>query len=167
MLNPANEEGGGRRRLLYLRPGITTVHGNVIDRLRSLALALFLILFAMPALAGPFEDAVGKFATDDFSDTEEAIAGVASSGNPLAYPIISALADERLMFDAESKKVYIKQADGRAIDAATGAAVDSIPDSASAVNLNNEVIKSNTVDGIPVGVYENGARYSIGLRAKF
>jgi len=38
---------------------------------------------------------------------------------------------------------------------------------ASAVNINNEVIKSNTVDGIPVGVYENGPRYSIGVRAKF
>lgn len=38
---------------------------------------------------------------------------------------------------------------------------------ASAVNLNNEVIKTNTVDGIPIGVYENGARYSIGVRAKF
>jgi len=38
---------------------------------------------------------------------------------------------------------------------------------ANAVNLNNEVIRTNTVDGIPVGVYENGARYSIGVRAKF
>jgi iron complex outermembrane receptor protein len=38
---------------------------------------------------------------------------------------------------------------------------------ASAVNLNNEVIKTNTVDGIPIGVYENGARYSVGVRAKF
>ncbi len=112
---------------------------NVFNRLRAGALAVLLIVFAVPAFAGPFEDAVGKFATDDFSDTEEAIAGVASSGNPLAYPIISALQDERLMFDAETKKVYIKQADGKAIDAATGAAVDSIPDSASAVNLNNRL----------------------------
>ena len=112
---------------------------NVLDRLRALALAVFLIVFAMPAFAGPFEDAVGKFATDDFSDTEEAIGVVASSGNPLAYPIISALQEERLMFDADSKKVYIKQADGKAIDAATGAAVDSIPDSASAVRLNNRL----------------------------
>src|SRR6202012_4213985 len=109
------------------------------DRWRALALAFFLIVFAVPALAGPFEDAVGKFATDDFSDTEEAIAGVIASGNPLAYPIISALQDERLMFDADSKKVYIKQADGKAIDAATGAAVDAIPDSASAVSLNNRL----------------------------
>ncbi len=109
------------------------------DRLRALALAFFLIVFAVPAFAGPFEDAVGKFATDDFSDTDEAIGAVASSGNPLAFPIISALQDGRLMFDADSKKVYIKQPDGKAIDAATGAAVDAIPDSASAVNLNNRL----------------------------
>ena len=109
------------------------------DRLRALALAFFLIVFAVPAFAGPFEDAVGKFATDDFSDTDEAIAGVASSGNPLAFPIISALQDGRLMFDADSKKVYIKQSDGKAIDAATGAAAAAIPDSASAVNLNNRL----------------------------
>jgi urea transport system permease protein len=109
------------------------------DRLRALVLAFFLIVVAMPAFAGPFEDAVGKFATDDFSDTDEAIGAVASSGNPLAFPIISALQDGRLMFDAGSKKVYVKQPDGKAIDAATGTAVDAIPDSASAVNLNNRL----------------------------
>ncbi len=38
---------------------------------------------------------------------------------------------------------------------------------ASAVNLTNEVIRTNTTDGLPVGVYENGSRYSVGLRAKF
>lgn len=38
---------------------------------------------------------------------------------------------------------------------------------ASAVNLNNELIRTNTTDGLPVGVYENGARYSVGLRGKF
>jgi urea transport system permease protein len=126
------------------------VVANVFDRLRALALAVFLITFAMPAFAGPFEDAVGKFATDDYSDTEEAIGVVASSGNPLAYPIISALQEERLMFDADTKKVYIKQADGKAIDAATGAAVDSIPDSASAVRLNNRLRR--TVDAAVGGL---------------
>src|SRR5581483_8034606 len=115
------------------------VVANVFYRLRALVLAVLVIAFAVPALAGPFEDAIGKFATDDFSDTEEAIVAVASSGNPLAFPVISALQDERLMFDAESKKVYIKLPDGKAIDAATGAAVDSIPDSATAVNLNNRL----------------------------
>lgn len=37
---------------------------------------------------------------------------------------------------------------------------------ASGVNLTNEVIRINTTDGLPVGVYENGPRYSIGIRAK-
>jgi urea transport system permease protein len=123
------------------------VLANVLGRVRThictlistLALAIVLIVIALPAFAGPFEDAVGKFATDDFSDTEEAIGTIATSGNPLAYPIINALQEERLMADPDSKKVYIKQADGKAIDAATGAPVDSIPDSASAVRLNNRL----------------------------
>jgi iron complex outermembrane receptor protein len=38
---------------------------------------------------------------------------------------------------------------------------------ASAVNIGNSVIRTNTTDGLPVGVYENGSRYSLGLRAKF
>ena len=37
----------------------------------------------------------------------------------------------------------------------------------TAVNISNEVIRTNTTDGLPVGVYENGARYSLGLKAKF
>ena len=123
---------------------------NAFDRFRTVALAAFLILIAWPAFAGPFEDAVGKFATDDFDDTEEAIGVVASSGNPLAFPIISALQDGRLMFDADSKKVYVKQTDGKAIDAATGAAVDSIPDSASEVRLNNRLRR--TVDAAVGGL---------------
>ncbi|MBR1327593.1 urea ABC transporter permease subunit UrtB [Bradyrhizobium ottawaense] len=111
-------------------------------RLCSLALSLFLIAFALPALAGPFEDAVAKFANDDYSDTDEAIGVVASSGNPLAFPIISALQDGRLMADPDSKKVYVTGTDGKSIDAATGQAVASVPDSASAVRLNNRLRRS-------------------------
>jgi iron complex outermembrane receptor protein len=37
----------------------------------------------------------------------------------------------------------------------------------TAVNIGNELIRTNTTDGLPVGVYENGARYSVGLKAKF
>jgi urea transport system permease protein len=115
------------------------VFAKVFVSLRALALSILLIAFALPAFAGSFEDAVAKFATDDFSDTEEAIGAVAASGSPLAYPIISALHDQRLMFDADSKKVYIKDTDGKAIDAATGAPRDAIPDSASEVRLNNRL----------------------------
>ncbi|QDF40308.1 urea ABC transporter permease subunit UrtB [Bradyrhizobium symbiodeficiens] len=111
-------------------------------RLCTFVLSLFLIAFALPALAGPFEDAVAKFANDDYSDTDEAIGVVASSGNPLAFPIISALQDGRLMADLDSKKVYVTGTDGKSIDAATGQAVASVPDSASAVRLNNRLRRS-------------------------
>ena len=56
--------------------------------------------FALPAHAGAFEDAVAKFANDDFSDTAEAIDAVAASGNPLAFPIISALLFATAIFNA-------------------------------------------------------------------
>lgn len=107
---------------------------------RSLPFAL-LIIFAtvVPVLAGPFEDAVGKFANDDYSDTEEAVGVIATSGNPLAYPIISALQDGRLLADPDTKKIYVTQPDGKSIDAMTGAPVASIPGGASAVRLNNHL----------------------------
>jgi urea transport system permease protein len=113
---------------------------NVLRNARALPLAL-LIIFAtlLPVMAGPFEDAIGKFTTDDFSDTEDAVNTIATSGNPLAFTIISALQDGRLMFDADAKKVYVTQPDGKAIDAETGAPVASVPDSASAVRLNNHL----------------------------
>jgi urea transport system permease protein len=125
----------------YLRRG-RPVLTKVSSSLRALACALLLIatvIPVLPALAGPFEDAVGKFANDEFSDTEEAIGVLATGGNPLAYTIISALQDGRLMADPDSKKVYVAQADGKNIDALSGAPVDSIPDSASAVRLNNRL----------------------------
>ena len=113
---------------------------NVFERLRSLALSAFLIVcLSLPAFAGAFEDAVAKFANDDFTDTEESIGAVATSGNPLAFPIVSALQDGRLSADPESKKVFVTQPDGKIIDAATGAAVDKLPDGAAAVRLNNRL----------------------------
>jgi urea transport system permease protein len=108
-------------------------------RLRALALSIVLVVFALPAFAGPFEDAISKFANDDFSDTDEAVGEVATSGHPQAFAIISALQDGRLMADPETKRVYVTQPDGKAIDAATGAAVDKLPDSVDAVRLNNRL----------------------------
>jgi urea transport system permease protein len=108
--------------------------------IRALPLAAVLILAtALPVAAGPFEDAIAKFANDEFSDTDEAIAVIATSGNPLAYAIISALQDGRLMADPDAKKIYVTQPDGKSIDASSGAPIDSIPDSAAAVRLNNRL----------------------------
>ncbi len=107
---------------------------------RALPFAV-LMMFAtvLPVLAEPFENAVGKFANDEYSDTEEAVGAIATSGNPLAYSIISALQEGRLMADPDTKKIYLTQPDGKSIDAASGAPVASIPDSASAVRLNNHL----------------------------
>jgi urea transport system permease protein len=116
------------------------VFANFFDRLRAFVLSVVLIAaFVVPALAGPFEDAVAKFANDEFSDTEEAIGAIATSGNPLAFPIISALQDGRLSADPESKKVFVTGTDDKIVDAATGAAVASLPDGAAAVRLNNRL----------------------------
>ncbi len=113
---------------------------NVFDRLRALFISVLLIAaFAVPAFAGPFEDAVAKFANDEFSDTDEAVSAISTSGNPLAFPIISALQDGRLAADPDTKKVFVTQPDGKIIDAATGAAVDKLPDNAAAVRLNNRL----------------------------
>jgi urea transport system permease protein len=100
---------------------------------------LLIVATVLPVMAGPFEDAVGKFANDEFSDTEEAVGAIATSGNPLAYRIISALQDGRLMADPDTKQVYVTEPDGKSIDAATGAPVASVPDSAAAVRLNNRL----------------------------
>ena len=81
----------------------------------------------------------------------------------------------RLSYNYRSKSYGDVQMGGQVVNAAYGqwdasASYDLTPKLtvyASAVNLNNEVIRSNTADGLPIGAYENGARYSIGLRAKF
>jgi urea transport system permease protein len=113
------------------------------ERFRSLVLSVFLVVsLSLPAFAGAFEDAVAKFANDEFSDTEEAIGVVAASGNPRAFTIISALQDGRLSADPETKKVFVTDADGKITDAATGAAVDKLPDGADAVRLNNRLRRS-------------------------
>ena len=105
----------------------------------------FLLAFALiavsslPSLAGPFEDAVAQFANDSFSDTQSAVGVLATGGNPRAYEIINALQDGRLLADPDSKKVFIKTADDKIVDAATGAPVASLPASADAVRLNNRL----------------------------
>ena len=113
---------------------------DLLYRFRAIAVAFLLIAAtAIPALAGPFEDAVAKFANDDFSDTDEAVGIIATSGHPQAFAVIAALQEGRLSADPDSKKVYLTGADGKVTDAATGEAVTEVPASAAAVRLNNRL----------------------------
>ena len=65
---------------------------------------------------------------------------MAASGNPLAATIIEALQDGRLLFSAESKKVFIKDQSDQLLDAATGEPVaGSAPADLAPVRLNNRL----------------------------
>jgi len=99
-------------------------------------------LAALPtaAAAGPYEDALSHFLTDDFDDTIEAVNAIAASGNPLAATVIEAVQDERLFFSAESKTVYFRDASDRLMDAATGSAVTAAaPADLAPVEINNRL----------------------------
>ena len=97
------------------------------------------LLAALPAVAGPYEDALPNFLTDDFGDTAEAIEKVAGSGDARAGQLLEALSDGRLLYSAEAKKVLIKDRSDKLVDAETGAAVEKAPDDADPVRLNNRL----------------------------
>lgn len=50
---------------------------------------------------------------------------------------------------------------------ANWSSTDNVDVFLTAVNLTNEIIYMRTADGIPVGFYENGPRYSLGARMSF
>jgi len=111
------------------------------ERIVALTFAFgVLIAAAAPVFAGPYEDALPKFTTDEFDDTIDGIGAVATSGSPLAAPLIQALKDGRLLYSAAQKKVYIKTADDKVLDAETGEPVSgNPPDDADTVRLNNRI----------------------------
>jgi urea transport system permease protein len=109
------------------------------DRLIAFVLALGFVLTASACYAQSYEAALAGFATDSFSDTESAITGVAASGNPLAVQVMGALQDRRLFFNAEDKKVYIRDASGALLDASTGTAATRAPADLKPVRLNNRL----------------------------
>jgi urea transport system permease protein len=120
-------------------PGITM--SGFCRRLLALAFALG-VLGALPAAAhaGPYEDALARFVTDDFDDTTEAINGIATSGHPLAAVVLEALQDGRLVFSAEAKTVFYRDTSDRLIDAVTGAPVPAgAPADLAPAQINNRL----------------------------
>jgi urea transport system permease protein len=67
---------------------------------------------------------------------------VAESGDPRAAAIIEALGDGRLVFSAERKKVFYKDADGKLFDAVTGTVASSPPADLELVRINNRLRRS-------------------------
>jgi urea transport system permease protein len=108
---------------------------------RLLALVLALGIFtATAARAGPYEDALSRFVTDDFDDTTAAINGIAASGHPLAPAVLDALGDDRVLFSAQAKTVFFRDKSDRLIDAVTGQPVTAgAPADLAPVQINNRL----------------------------
>ncbi len=113
------------------------------DGLAVVLLAFTFLLAAPPLHAANLEDAIAHFTADDYTETDAGISAVAETGDPRAAAIIEALGDGRLMFSAEQKKVYYKDADGKLFDAVTGTAADgSPPADLDVVRINNRLRRS-------------------------
>ncbi|HSJ42446.1 MAG TPA: urea ABC transporter permease subunit UrtB [Xanthobacteraceae bacterium] len=113
-----------------------------IARVLALGVLVLGVLGApMPgAQAGPYEDALSRFSADSFDQTIEGINEVVASGNARAAAIITALQEGRLLFSAESKRIFIGEPPDRLSDAATGEPVTgSAPADLAPVRLNNRL----------------------------
>jgi urea transport system permease protein len=110
------------------------------DRALALLFAIGLLLFgAALANAGPYEDALAGLTTDSFGYTADAIDALSASGDPRTGPLLEALKDQRLLYSADAKRVFIKDKSDRLTDAASGAMVATPPADIEKVRLNNRV----------------------------
>ncbi|PWB65524.1 MAG: urea ABC transporter permease subunit UrtB, partial [Bradyrhizobiaceae bacterium] len=106
------------------------------------AAAVLIVLGAAPGAAQGFESALARFAADSFGETDKAIAEIAASGHARAQAVIQALQDGQLAFDPEKRTIYIRESDGKLVEAATGRAVDPLPDGLKNVRLINRLRRS-------------------------
>jgi urea transport system permease protein len=116
--------------------------GGFIARVLALGVLVLGVLAALMtgAQAGPYEDALSRLSADSFDQTIDGINEVVASGNALAAPVITALQEGRLLFSAESKRVFIRDKSDRLIDTATGEPiVGSPPADLTPVRLNNRL----------------------------
>ena len=106
----------------------------------AVLLAIVMMFAAAPLRAAGLEEALAHFTSDDYGEIEEGIAAVAASGDARAAALIEALQDGRLLYSAERKKVFYKDASGKLFDAVTNAAIaDSGPADIDAVGVNNRI----------------------------
>jgi urea transport system permease protein len=126
-------------RLTTTGRGSVYAHGFVVLLLALIAA----FLMSAPAGAAGLAEALPHFTADEFDETDAGIAAVAESGDARAAAIIEALRDGRLLYSAERKKVFYKDAAGTLLDAETGMPVAGAgPADLDAVRLNNRLRRS-------------------------
>ena len=111
------------------------------DHVIALVLACMLLAAGMTAArSGPYEDALAHFTENSFDRTIEGVSGIVASGNALAVAVIGALQEGRLLFDTQSKRVFIRDKSDRLLDASTGQPfVGDAPADISPVRINNRL----------------------------
>jgi len=133
------------------------------DRFIALVCALGVLAALTTAVrAGPYEDALLRFTADSFDETIEGINAVATSGNALAAQVIGALQEGRLLFSADEKQVFIREASDQLIDAATGRpVVGTAPSDLAPVRLNNRLrrIVEAALGGLTLMAPDAGKRF--------
>ncbi len=106
----------------------------------AVLLAIMLALAVAPLRAAGLEEALGHFATDDYGEIADGITAVAESGDPRAASILDALQEGRLLYSAEQKKVFYKDAAGKLFDAVTAMPVAGDgPADMDTVGINNRL----------------------------
>jgi urea transport system permease protein len=106
----------------------------------AVLLASMTIFAGATARAASLAEALPHFTADDYSETDAGITAVAESGDPRAAAIIQALQDGRLLFSAEQKKVFYRQAENAPLlDAETGQPAASPPADLAPVRINNRL----------------------------
>jgi urea transport system permease protein len=103
---------------------------------RALLASLLLMSLGLnTARADALDDALAKFASDRFPDTQAAVSALAATGSAQAIPILDAL-----YFDPASKQIFYKATAGGLIDARSGTKAEGITEAQlKRVRLNNAV----------------------------
>src|SRR5436853_7007440 len=104
-----------------------------------LTLALAALWGLAPARAADFDAALAKLASDNYGEIESGIAAVAASGAEGALPVLEALGDNRLLYRASDRAVFVRTKAGTLLDPRTGAALSEAPAGLKPVPLNNRV----------------------------
>ena len=102
-----------------------------------IALLGFFVLCTQTVRAAGYDEALGKFTSDQFPQIEQGILDLAAIGTPEAARLLEALNDGRLFYTA-GKQVVFKEG-GLVIDGLTAVKLEPVPENLKTVRMNNRV----------------------------
>ncbi len=108
-------------------------------RLRAWLLIAAALVMSSAASADPVDDALMRFGTDKFDETQRAIEELAQSGHPNAEEVLSALSSGRLFVHSADRSVFYRDSEGKLRAARTGEIAQADARSLKPVRVNNRV----------------------------